>query len=123
MVMTPYQPGHQPLDAAPPEGGSALNFGAWAPHVLGHLQRIESSLSYQSRTMAVLETKLDNFTEKVADLDRRVVALEASRVALAVTDASRSGIVTGIRWLWGVVLALVALVGSYLINNWPLDTK
>lgn len=99
-----------------------VNFGAWAPHVMGHLQRIESAMSIQLRTMAVLETKFDNFATELKELKERVAKLEEARAAAQITDASRVGAVTGVRWLIGIIIAggsAVAGMIAYVIAHLP----
>ncbi len=89
---------------------------------MGHLQRIESSLSVQLRTMAVLETKFDNFSAQLKRLEERVGVLEAARTEAAIIDANRVGLLTGVRWLWGVIVAgggvIIAAMG-WIIAHLP----
>lgn len=109
----------RPDDA--PEG-QPVNFGPWAPHILGHLQRIESTCAEQLRRTSILETKFDAFAEKLEALEERVVKLEQAQIDARITDAQRTGIVTGIRWLWGAVIAggtAIAGMVTYIIAHLP----
>lgn len=104
------------FDAAPVQPKS---FGDWAPIVLGHLQRIESSQAVIIRDVAVIQTRMESDREWRAETDARLSALEKKLHDAAIQDASRVGMVTGGWKVWTALVAFGGAVGGFV--SWLLS--
>lgn len=107
-----FFPFGQPFDQVPPQ--TARTFADWAPLVLGHLQRIESSQAVILRDVAVIQTEMKNDREWKAEIDARVTALEAKQHEAAIRDAGRVGMVQGGWKVWTGLVAVAGGIGGFV---------
>ena len=114
-----FFPFGQPFDQIPPPN-APRTFADWAPLVLGHLQRIESSQAVIIRDVAVIQTKMEGDREWKAEVEARLSLVEAKLHEAAIKDAGRVGMVQGGWKVWTGIVAIastVAAVVAWLIER------